>query len=220
MVVYYNVPGLIYFYGSGSTNDPTFNVPFVDFQFSPGGVNPKVLGFPKTAISDITNIQQTGSLTYGNIMGPTVSSSINEGNRWFVSFYDNLGNIADGKDLGQLGTPVEISTVTYVTASSTVSGHYNLILKTNTSDLLTQLNTTAPIGSIGGRGTTVVTGSGYGVLIWQGQQAPNLITNIGLISNRYDDVTAGYILLDPVKPLIKNNINYITKKYGKNAGSV
>jgi hypothetical protein len=220
MVVYYNVPGLIYFYGSGSTNDPTFNVPFVDFQFSPGGVNPKVLGFPKTAISDITNIQQTGSLTYGNIMGPTVSSSINEGNRWFVSFYDNLGNIADGKDLGQLGTPVEISTVTYVTASSTVSGHYNLILKTNTSDLLTQLNTTAPIGSIGGRGTTVVTGSGYGVLIWQGQQAPNLITNIGLISNRYDDVTAGYILLDPVKPLVKNNINYITKKYGKNAGSV
>jgi hypothetical protein len=153
-------------------------------------------------------------------MGPTVSSSINEGNRWFVSFYDNLGNIADGKDLGQLGTPVEISTVTYVTASSTVSGHYNLILKTNTSDLLTQLNTTAPIGSIGGRGTTVVTGSGYGVLIWQGQQAPNLITNIGLISNRYDDVTAGYILLDPVKPLVKNNINYITKKYGKNAGSV
>jgi hypothetical protein len=65
-----------------------------------------------------------------------------------------------------------------------------------------------------------VTGSGYGVLIWQGQQAPNLITNIGSTSNLYNDVTAGYILLDPVKPLIKNNINYITKKYGKNAGSV
>ena len=220
MVVYYNVPGLIYFYGSGSTNDPTFNVPFVDFQFSPGGVNPKVLGFPTTTINDITNIQQTGSLTYGNIMGPTISSSINEGNKWFISFYDNLGNIADGRGLSQLGIPVEISTVTYVTASSTVSGHYNLILKTSTSDLLTQLNTTVPIGSIGGKGTTVVTGSGYGVLIWQGQQAPNLITNIGSTSNLYNDITAGYILLDPVKPLVKNNINYITKKYGKNAGSV
>jgi hypothetical protein len=220
MVVYYNVPGLIYFYGSGSTNDPTFNVPFVDFQFSPGGANPKVLGFPTTTINDITNIQQTGSLTYGNIIGPSISSSINEGNKWFISFYNNLGNIADGRGLSQLGTPVEISTVTYVTASSTVSGHYNLILKTNTSALLTQLNTTVPIGSIGGKGTSVVTGSGYGVLIWQGQQAPNLITNIGSTSNLYNDITAGYILLNPVKPLVKNNINYITKKYGKNAGSV
>jgi hypothetical protein len=179
-----------------------------------------VLGFPTTTINDITNIQQTGSLTYGNIMGPAISSSINEGNKWFISFYNNLGNIADGRGLSQLGPPVEISTVTYVTASSTVSGHYNLILKTNTSALLTQLNTTVPIGSIGGKGTTVVTGSGYGVLIWQGQQAPNLITNIGSTSNLYNDVTAGYILLNPVKPLVKNNINYITKKYGKNAGSV
>ena len=221
MVVYYNVPGLIYFYGSGSANDPTFNVPFVDFQFSGNpGVNPKVLGFPTTTINDITNIQQTGSLTYGNSMGPAISSSINEGNKWFISFYNNLGNIADGRGLSQLGTPVEISTVTYVTASSTVSGHYNLILKTNTSALLTQLNTTVPIGSIGGKGTSVVTGSGYGVLIWQGQQAPNLITNIGSTSNLYNDITAGYILLNPVKPLVKNNINYITKKYGKNAGSV
>jgi hypothetical protein len=65
-----------------------------------------------------------------------------------------------------------------------------------------------------------ITGSGYGVLIWQGQQAPNLITNIGSTSNLYNDVTSGYILLNPVKPLVKNNINYITKKYGKNAGSV
>ncbi len=220
MVVYYNVPGIIRLYGSGSPGDPTFNVPFVDFQFSPGGANPKVLGFPTTTINDITNIQQTGSLTYGNIMGPAISSSINEGNKWFISFYDNLGNIADGRGLSQLGTPVEISTVTYVTASSTVSGHYNLILTSTPSSLANQLNTTSSIASIGGKGTSVVTGSGYGVLIWQGQQEPNLITNIGSTSNLYNDITAGYILLNPVKPLVKNNINYITKKYGKNAGSV
>ena len=222
MVVYYNVPGLIYFYGSGSTNDPTFNTPFVDFQFSGDQViNPKILNIPRTSINS-SGSQQTGSLVGSNSIGLTLSSSLNQGNKWFISFYTGLGNIANGDGLGQLGIPVEISQslLSYNDPLTQDFGHWNLILKTNTSDLLTQLDTTAPIGSIGGRGTTVVTGSGYGVLIWQGQQAPNLITNIGSTSNLYNDVTAGYILLDPVKPLIKNNINYITKKYGKNAGSV
>jgi hypothetical protein len=219
MVVYYNVPGLIYFYGSGSTNDPTFNVPFVDFQFSGDQViNPKILTIPVTSINS-SGFQQTGSLVGSNNIGTTISSSLSEGNKWFISFYTGLGNIANGNGLGQLGLPVEIdqSLLAYNDPSTQDFGHWNLILKISTSDLLDQLNTTAPIGSIGGRGTAAVTGSGYGVLIWQGNQAPNLITNVGSTSNLYNDITAGYILLDPVKPLIKNNINYITKKYGKNA---
>jgi hypothetical protein len=219
----YNVPGIIWFYGSGSTGDPTFNTPFVDFQFSGGGANPKDLGSPITTIND-DGTQQTGSLTYGNIMGPIISSSINEGNRWFISFYDNLGNIADGTGLNQFGSPVEIEKVTEIPAignPNPVSGHYNLILKTNSNSLVKQLQFLSPggIGSIGGKGTAYVTGSGYGALIWKAEVESNLITNVGSTSDLYNDVTAGYILLDPTKPIIKNNINVITKRYGKNVGS-
>lgn len=218
-----NVPGIIWFYGSGSVGDPTFNTPFVDFQFSPGGANPKTLFSPSTAISS-SGVQQTGSLVANNTMGSVISSSVSEGNRWFISFYNNLGNIADGTGLNQFGSPVEIEQVTYIPALAgppAVSGHYNLILKTNSTELVEQLQFTAVggIGSIGGKGTAEVTGSGYGALIWQAEVEPNLITNVGSTSDLYNDVTAGYILLDPTKPIIKNNINVITKRYGKNIGS-
>jgi hypothetical protein len=135
-----NVPGIIWFYGSGSVGDPTFNTPFVDFQFSPGGANPKVLFSPSTAISS-SGVQQTGSLVANNNMGSVISSSVSEGNRWFISFYNNLGNIANGTGLNQFGSPVEIEKVTEIPAignPNPVSGHYNLILKTNSTELVEQ----------------------------------------------------------------------------------
>lgn len=217
MVTNYIVPGIIWFYGSGSLGTPTFGTPFVEFQDSGNiGINPVQLNIPITSISG--GFEQTGSLVANTTMALTISSSINNGDRWFMSFYNSLPSRANGIPLEQYGSPIEINYIQSVGYPTSEYRKFNFILKTDSVSLTEQLqsNSVLGLGSIGGKNSSALTGSGYGVLIWKANTSPNLITNVGSNSDLYNNVTAGYILLDPTKDIIKNNVSYITKKYGKN----
>jgi hypothetical protein len=187
-----------FFYPTGS---PTYNVPYLNFATVI--TNPIYL---PSGIRNAANVQQTGSLATASIAFADISSSLNSGGKWYLSFYSTLGNIADGTDFNQYGYPFEITKMIQNGIYS-----YDFLLK---SDARSYFPTSSnpysayPIGYSGSQSNT-------GVLFIQGTPNQNQLIAYG---DQWQDwsSTSGYLTLFYPKAIVTQNANYITKTYGNN----
>lgn len=188
-----------FFYPTGS---PTYvNTPYLNF----GTVITNPVYLP-SGIRNAANVQQTGSLATASIAFAAMSSSLNSGEKWYLSFYQSLGNIADGTDFNQYGYPFEITRMVQNGIYS-----YDFLLK---SDARSYFPTSSnpysayPIGYSGSQSNT-------GVLFIQGIPNQNQLIAYG---DQWQDFssTSGYLTLQYPKSVITQNANYITKTYGNN----
>jgi hypothetical protein len=187
-----------WFYPTGS---PTYNVPYMNFATVI--TNPIYL---PSGIRNSSGTQQTGSLVTASIEFAAISSSLNAGNKWFLSFYQSLGNIADGTNFYQYGYPFEITKMVQNGIYS-----YDFLLKADARSYFpTSSNpySAYPIGYSGSQSNT-------GVLFIQGIPNQNQLVAYGDIWQDFSS-NAGYLTLPYPKDIITQNANYITKTYGNN----
>jgi hypothetical protein len=188
-----------FFYPTGS---PTYaNTPYLNF----GTVITNPVYLP-SGIRNAAGVQQTGSLATASIAFASISSSLNSGNKWYLSFYSTLGNIADGTNFNQYGYPFEITRMVQNGIYS-----YDFILKADARSYFpTSSNpySAYPIGYSGSQNNT-------GILFIQGNPNQNQLVAYG---DNWQDFSsnAGYLTLPYPKLVITQNANYITKTYGNN----
>jgi hypothetical protein len=163
-----------------------------------------------------------------------VLNSLNDGNRWFVSFYSGSGtyissstitNLTGGlppscsTTLQQVGFPFEIDQV-YQSNSPFYYGAFTFknptVVKNFFSSSYSGSSNVIPIGSYAS-----VTGSGIstnisntGILITKAQTPTNGLTIFGLPNSNFAGAGQGYILSQYPKKVITENLDYILKKYG------
>lgn len=221
------LPGASYSFPSPAQGYYTSIIPYA------GTFTPNMSGIPTVTFSSSntsgiygTAIDNNGNLISTNIgailhntLVNTISSSINNGDRWFVSLYSGsgptsspltgLGYVATGSNLAQYGYPFEISSAysssnyAYITLK-TGSGVYNVA-----SFFSGSLTTPRVIGFSGSIATT-------GLLITKADTPTNGLTIFGVPSIDFAGMGAGYILSSYPKKVITENIDYITKTYGNN----
>lgn len=221
------LPGASYSFPSPAQGYYTSIIPYA------GTFTPNMSGIPTVTFSSSntsgiygTAINNNGNLISTNIgailhntLVNTISSSINNGDRWFVSLYSGsgptsspltgLGYVATGSNLAQYGYPFEISSAysssnyAYITLK-TGSGVYNVA-----SFFSGSLTTPRVIGFSGSIATT-------GLLITKADTPTNGLTIFGVPSIDFAGMGAGYILSSYPKKVITENIDYITKTYGNN----
>ena len=186
------------FYPTGS---PTYvGIPYLEISSS------AIIGIP-TGIRNVANVQQTGSIAL--IMDPIIEimNQVASGSKWYLSFYSNLGNIADGTNFGQYGYPFEITKVIPLVPND----KYDFLLKTDARAYFPTSSlpySAYPIGYVGGI-------SQSGVLFIPGTPNQNQLVAYG---DNWQDFSsnAGYLTLPYLKPIIPQNAEYITKTYGNN----
>jgi hypothetical protein len=144
----------------------------------------------------------TSSLTFAPVgIILNISSSLLQGNRWFISIYKNLGNTASGSLLQGTGSilipPIEIL--------STVSTASPL----NRSLILSKEFDFSPL-------TGSVIGQDLGALIWQSPAGSTRIIVSGSDSSAFSGVGQGAFTTQYPKPIISENFQSITKTYGSN----
>ena len=167
---------------------------------------------------DSSNTQLTGSLVSGSTFYYEISSSLANGERWFISFYQRSGsiaglkNIADGTDLNQIGYPFEIDYLGIPDAY--YAGQTQFYLKEDISPFIGSYFTFfAPppvtVGTlfIGGAATV-----NLGILITKGVQSNQVVA----YGDRWQNfsINQGYMTALYPKPVIIQNANYISKTYG------
>jgi len=187
-----------FFYPTGS---PTYNVPYMNFATVI--TNPILI---PSGIRNASGVQQTGSLITASIGFANMSSSLNAGNKWYLSFYQSLGNIADGTNFGQYGYPFEITKMIQNGINS-----YDFLLKADARSYFpTSSNpySAYPIGYSGSQSNT-------GVLFIQGIPNQNQLVAYGDNSQDFSS-NSGYLTLPYPKDIIIQNAEYITKTYGNN----
>ena len=187
-----------FFYPTGS---PTYNVPYMTFYTVI--TNPILI---PSGIRNASGTQQTGSLVTASIEFAAISSSLNAGNKWFLSFYQSLGNIADGTNFYQYGYPFEITRMVQ-------NGiyYYDFLLKADARSYFPNSGnpySAYPIGYSGSQSNT-------GVLFIQGIPNQNQLVAYGDIWQDFGS-NSGYLTLPYPKDVIIQNANYITKTYGNN----
>jgi hypothetical protein len=187
-----------FFYPTGS---PTYNVPYLNFATVI--TNPILI---PSGIRNASGTQQTGSLVTASIEFAAISNSLNSGNKWYLSFYQSLGNIADGTNFYQYGYPFEITKMIQNGIYS-----YDFLLKADARSYFpTSSNpySAYPIGYSGSQSNT-------GVLFIQGIPNQNQLVAYG---DNWQDFSsnAGYLTLPYPKLIIPQNAEYITKTYGNN----
>jgi hypothetical protein len=199
-----------------------------------GTFTPNISGIPTVTFSSSNTsgiygaaINNNGNLittavgaVYYNVLVNTISSSINNGDRWFVSLYSGsgptsspltgLGYVVTGSNLAQYGYPFEISSAysssnfAYITLK-TGSGVYNV------ASFFSGSLTTPRIIGFSGSGVATT-----GLLITKADTPTNGLTIFGVPSIDFAGMGAGYILSSYPKKVITENIDYITKTYGNN----
>lgn len=187
-----------FFYPTGS---PTYNVPYMNFATVI--TNPILI---PSGIRNASGVQQTGSLVTASIGFANMSSSLNAGNKWYLSFYQSLGNIADGTNFSQYGYPFEITKMIQNGINS-----YDFLLKADARSYFpTSSNpySAYPIGYSGSQSNT-------GVLFIQGIPNQNQLVAYGDNSQDFSS-NSGYLTLPYPKDIIIQNAEYITKTYGNN----
>ena len=176
--------------------------------------------------------QLTGSSISASLAMNNISSSLKNGDRWFVSLYngygkitgsstftgpDGLKNIADGTDLNQVGYPFEIDRVerikviqTYVTES---------FMRIHLKDSAQTMLSIVPLGNnvagvpdnehIIGK---ISTFKGYGLILTKGVPSNQVV----MYGDKWQNfsVTTGYATTLYPKPLITQEAKYITSTYG------
>jgi hypothetical protein len=130
-----------------------------------------------------------------------ITSSFYNGDRWFVSFYNNLGGIATGNLYAGgvfYGPPWEI---TYAGTPGSYNT-YNIINPPgyNIADYLSNFQI----------------GVGTGILLFKGIPSPGTMVIYGPGGDRFSNSGPGYMLDLYPKKIITDNVQYITKTYGSN----
>jgi hypothetical protein len=149
-----------------------------------------------------------------------VLNSLNDGSRWFVSFYSGSGtttNLIGGlpptcsTTLQQVGFPFEIDQV-YTTQNPPF--YYGIITFKNPTVVKNFFSSSysgstgvIPIGSYSNISNT-------GILITKAQTPTNGLTIFGLPNSNFAGAGQGYILSQYPKQVITQNIDYILKTYG------
>jgi hypothetical protein len=185
------------FYPTGS---PTYvGIPYLEISSS------AIVGIP-TGIRNAANVQQTGSISL--IANPIleITNGLASGSKWYLSFYSNLGNIADGTNFGQYGYPFEITEVTNISV-----GKYNFLLKADASAYFPTSSLPYSVYHIGYSGSQ----SNTGVLFIPGTPNQNQLVAYGDNSRDFSS-NSGYLTLPYPKAVVTQNSEYITKTYGNN----
>jgi hypothetical protein len=200
---------------TGSFDIP--NIPHIQFGFRPTLTPPTIT--PSANININGDLYQDESTTTPLI---DVLNSLNDGNRYFISFYKGEGlitNLTGGLPpscsitLQQVGVPFEIDQ--YI--STGVSDNYVTFkdpdavkywFETGSAYILyNNIQYSIPIGAYAGA-------SFAGILITKAQYPTNGLTMFGLPNSNFAGAGQGYILSQYPKQVITQNIDYILKTYG------
>jgi hypothetical protein len=147
----------------------------------------------------------SGSAISGSDMIAIISSSLGEGDRWFMSYYSNMTSPVTGTLLPvNLGYSSSLSDGSYV-SPLTVKGVYEI-----TSSGIASSNSFG-INPLPRRG--LVAGDTAGILIWKA-----ITDNTFVLFNgaTLSGVGKGNIITQNASPIIKNNLQYITTTFGIN----
>ena len=149
-----------------------------------------------------------------------VLNSLDDGNRWFVSFYSGSGtttNLTGGLPLScsttlqQVGFPFEIDQVYKIQDAPYYYGIVTFknptVVKNFFSSSYSGSSSVIPIGSYSGISNT-------GILITKAQYPTNGLTMFGLPNSNFAGAGKGYILSQYPKKVITQNLDYILKTYG------
>jgi hypothetical protein len=222
------LPNATYYLGSGAESNDIYGVPSATI----GTFNPVGTPQPYLALGDIqlqgiweSYITQDGFLAQsdkniGTIASTIeiISSSLSQGEKWFLSLYSGSGNASNpstglpiicsgSTNLLQYGYPFEIS-LAYTTS---FFGGAFIGLKTGSGiyDVASFFSGSSPIpvGSSASKATT-------GFLITKAQTPTNGLTIFGPPTSNFAGAGKGYILSQYPKRVITQNIDYILKTYG------
>jgi hypothetical protein len=178
-----------------------------DFEALINANNPNVT-FTNSASLVTTNSSGfyiSGSAVSREEMITTISSSLNEGERWFMSYYFNMTSPVTGTLLPvNVGYSSSLSDGSYVNPL-TFNGVYEII-----SAGVVSSNSIA-INPLPKQGKTV--GDTAGILIWKA-----ITDNTFILFNgaTLSGVGQGNIITQNASPVIKNNLQYITTTFGTN----
>ena len=149
----------------------------------------------------------------------TISASLSQGEKWFLSLYSGSGNylnpstglplvVSGNVDISQYGYPFEIEGITPnffnfgAIALKTGSGVYDVNSFFNLGS-----GAYIPVGYSASVATT-------GFLITKAQTPTNGLTIFGLPNSNFAGAGQGYILSQYPKKVITQNLDYILKTYG------
>jgi hypothetical protein len=135
----------------------------------------------------------------------TISSSLNEGDRWFMSYYYNMGSPVSGTLLPvNTGYTSSISSGGF-TSPVTVNGVYEIVSVGVASANSFNINPLPRTGK--------TFGVDAGILIWKAiTDGTFVLFNGATLSG----VGKGNLITPTASPTIKNNLTYITQEYGTN----
>jgi len=143
--------------------------------------------------------ETTSSIRYLTVdMLSNITSSLGITNRWFISFYDNLGPVASG-------TLTQASQSAYIPPIEIISG--SIISTTAYLHLDKSYNFTALNGSYPARG---------GFLIWSSPINSYRLIVSGSDSTSFSGIQNGAFTTQFPSPTITENFQTITKTYGSN----
>jgi hypothetical protein len=171
------------------------------------------------------NINTNGALyqdTTSIIPNADFLNSLNDGNRWFMSFYSGSGGTGSlvgglppscSTTLQQVGFPFEID------KSSTGGGFNYIFFKTSNASAIkywfqTGSTYTLDYMEIGGDTMGGSNQSNTGILVTKAQYPTNGLTMFGLPNLNFAGAGQGYILSQYPKKVITQNLDYILKTYG------
>lgn len=194
------------FYPTGSPDSP--GIPYINIEFDQSTYTP------------LANINVDGALfqdTSTLIQNTYFLNNLNDGNRYFMSFYSGSGTITNltgglpqscSTTLQQVGFPFEIDQ--YITPGS----GDNYITFKNAAAIKYWFETGSaynshaiPIGYSASKATT-------GILVTKAQYPTNGLTIVGLPNSNFAGAGQGYILSQYPKKVITQNLDYILKTYG------
>jgi hypothetical protein len=223
------LPSATYYFGSGAK--PAFSTAgTLTGNFYPNLSNIPLLAFDSASstggiwqsyITQDGNLAQSNQYT-GTIQTTltTISASLSQGERWFLSLYSGSGNynnpstglpttVSGNIDISQYGYPFEIDSIAPLSIFNfgliglkTGSGVYDVNSFFNLGS-----GVSIPVGRSASEATT-------GFLITKAQTPTNGLTIFGPPNSNFAGAGRGYILSQYPKKVITENLDYILKTYG------
>jgi len=150
----------------------------------------------------------TGSVIGGAEVKTTISESISQGNKWYITIYNNLPNLVQGTlqpfNSGSQNNYSLVDNQGNYADPLTVNGVYEITGTTGAAALI--INPPLPTSSI------YIGRNEKGCLIWESTQNPIVLFNNATFSG----VGKGNLINTNASLIIKENLDSIPKKYGTN----
>jgi len=184
----------------------------------------QVTSIPSVEFTPSANINFNGALyqdTSSLVRNDYLLGSLNDGNRWFMSFYSGSGGTGSlvgglpptcGTTLQQVGFPFEIDQYLRTGSDNLITFKDNAAIKYWFETGSSYSSSVSLLGrvQIGGYLNT----SSAGILITKAQYPTNGLTMFGLPNSNFAGAGQGYILSQYPKEVITQNLDYILKTYG------